>query len=115
MFENTLRIVEEAELTWLHVFPYSLREGTPAARMPGLPRALVRERAARLREVGEDAVSRFLDDQVGKPQSVLVEQEGNGRSAHYAPVRLTSVAMGKVVAAKAIRRDGQVLIAEAVA
>ncbi len=115
MFENTVRIVEGAGLTWLHVFPYSLREGTPAARMPGLPRALVRERAARLREVGEDAVSRFLDDQVGKPQSVLVEQEGNGRSAHYAPVRLTSVAMGKVVAAKAIRRDGQVLIAEAVA
>jgi len=113
MFENTLRIVEEAGLTWLHVFPYSSREGTPAARMPGLPRALVRERAARLREVGDDAVARFLDRQVGKPQSVLIEQRESGRSAHYATVRLTGVARGEVVTAKAVRREGRVLIAEA--
>ena len=115
MFENSLRIVEEAGLTWLHVFPYSSREGTPAARMPGLPRALVRERAARLREAGEGAVMRFLDGQVGKPQSVLVEQEESGRSAHYAPVRLAGASTGEVVAANAVRREGQVLITEAAA
>ncbi len=115
MFANTLRMIEEAGLTWLHVFPYSLREGTPAARMPRLPRALVRERAARLRKAGESAVARFLDDQVGKPQSVLIEQENNGRSAHYAPVRITGSTMGEVVAAKAIRREGQILITEAAA
>ena len=81
--------------------------------MPGLPRALVRERAARLREVGDDAVARFLDRQVGKPQSVLIEQRESGRSAHYASVRLTGVARGEVVTAKAVRREGRVLIAEA--
>ncbi|MBR45563.1 MAG: tRNA (N(6)-L-threonylcarbamoyladenosine(37)-C(2))-methylthiotransferase MtaB [Rhodospirillaceae bacterium] len=115
MFENTQHLVEEAGLTWLHVFPYSLREGTPAARMPQHPRTVIRERAARLREAGESAVARFLDGQVGKPQSVLIEQEESGRSAHYAPVRLTGAAMGEVVSAKAVRREGQVLITEAAA
>jgi len=112
MFENTLRMVEEVGLTWLHVFPYSSREGTPAAHMPGLPRALIRERATRLREAGEGAVARFLDGQVGKRQSVLIEKKESGRSAHYAQVRLTGVTMGEVVAAKAVRREGQILIAE---
>ena len=115
MFENTQHLVEEAGLTWLHVFPYSLREGTPAARMPQHPRTVIRERAERLREAGESAVARFLDGQVGKPQSVLIEQEESGRSAHYAPVRLTGAAMGEVVSAKAVRREGQVLITEAAA
>ncbi len=115
MFENTQHLVEEAGLTWLHVFPYSPREGTPAARMPQHPRTVIRERAARLREAGESAVARFLDGQVGKQQSVLIEQEESGRSAHYAPVRLTGAAMGEVVSAKAVRREGQVLITEAAA
>jgi threonylcarbamoyladenosine tRNA methylthiotransferase MtaB len=115
MFDNTLRLVGEAGLTWLHVFPYSPRAGTPAARMPQVARALIRERAARLREAGENAVARFLDGQVGKPQSVLVEQAESGRSAHYAPVRLVGGTAGEVVAARAVRRDGQALIAEAAA
>jgi threonylcarbamoyladenosine tRNA methylthiotransferase MtaB len=112
MFAASERLVEEAGLTWLHVFPYSPRDGTPAARMPQLPRALIRARAARLREAGGAAVRRFLDGQVGEPQSVLVEQTESGRSAHYAQVRLTGAMPGAVLATWATRHDGQQLIAE---
>ena len=117
MFANSLSIVEEAGLTWLHVFPYSPREGTPAARMPQLPRGLIRERAALLRSAGETAVRRFLDSQLSKVQSILVEQADSGRSAHYAPVRFSgaSARPGDVLAARARRRDGQILIVEAAA
>jgi threonylcarbamoyladenosine tRNA methylthiotransferase MtaB len=117
MFANTLNIIAEAGLAWLHVFPYSPREGTPAARMPQLPRALIRERAARLRDAGEAAARDFIDSQLNKMQDILIEKAGAGRSAHYAPVRLLDGAAqpGDVLAARAARRDGQFLIVEAAA
>ena len=115
MFAGTLNIIEEAGLTWLHVFPYSPRDGTPAARMPQLPRRLIRERAALLRHAGDTAVRRFLDGQVDKVQEILVEKADSGRSAHYATVRLAGASPGTVLSARALRRDGQVLIAEAAA
>ena len=117
MFANTLNIISEAGLAWLHVFPYSPREGTPAARMPQLPRALIRERAARLRDAGEATARDFIDSQLNKMQDILIEKAGAGRSAHYAPVRLLDDAAqpGDVLAARAARRDGQFLIVEAAA
>ena len=115
MFANSLSLVAEAGLTWLHVFPYSPREGTPAARMPQLPRALIRERAARLRQAGDAAVIDFLDTQLDKVQEILVEKADTGRSAHYAPVRLAGASPGAVLAARALRRDGHILVAEAAA
>ena len=117
MFANTLNIIAEAGLAWLHVFPYSPREGTPAARMPQLPRALIRERAARLRDAGKAAARDFIDSQLNKMQDILIEKAGAGRSAHYAPVRLLDGAAqpGDVLAARAARRDGQFLIVEAAA
>ena len=117
MFANSLGIIEQAGLSWLHVFPYSPREGTPAARMPQLPRGLIRERAARLRNAGESAARQFLDSQLNKVQSILVEKADSGRSAHYAPVRLSGAPAkpGTVLAARAERRDGQILIVEAAA
>jgi len=117
MFANTLNIIAEAGLAWLHVFPYSPREGTPAARMPQLPRALIRERAARLRDAGEATARDFIDSQLNKMQDILIEKAGAGRSAHYAPVRLLDGAAqpGDVLAARAARRDGQFLIVEAAA
>ncbi len=90
MFESTLRFVEEADLTWLHVFPYSAREGTPAARMPQVPSTLRKERAARLRALGKQQVQRFLATQVGRTAQVLIEQDGTGRTEHFAPVRFDS-------------------------
>ena len=86
MFENSLAHVADCGLTWLHVFPYSARPGTPAARMPQLPVALRRERAARLRAAGREASGRFLQSRVGRIADVLVESEGRGRSEHFAPV-----------------------------
>jgi threonylcarbamoyladenosine tRNA methylthiotransferase MtaB len=86
MFDNTLALVEEAGLTWLHVFPYSPRPGTPAARMPQLPGPVIKERAARLRMVGHHAARRFLAGQIGKTASVLVEKPGVARSEQFAEV-----------------------------
>jgi threonylcarbamoyladenosine tRNA methylthiotransferase MtaB len=87
MFENTLRLVEEADLTFLHVFPFSPRRGTPAARMPAVARSTVKARAARLRAKGLLALAKKLKGLVGSEQTVLVEQSGRGRTACYAPVR----------------------------
>jgi threonylcarbamoyladenosine tRNA methylthiotransferase MtaB len=86
MFGQTLAFVDEAGLDYLHVFPFSARAGTPAARMPQLPRTLVRERAVRLRAAGAVSLVRSLVARVGSEARVLVEQPGFGRSEHYAPV-----------------------------
>ena len=88
MFANTLALVEEAGLTWLHVFPYSPRPETAAARMPQLAPALRKERAARLRAAGDTAASRFLAGRIGHDDEVLVEQEERGRTAQFAEIRL---------------------------
>ena len=87
MFANTLALVDEAGLSYLHVFPFSPRKGTPAARMPQVERAAVKERAARLRAKGEQALSRHLADLAGTEQDVLVEKPGFGRTPSFAPVR----------------------------
>ncbi|MCG6857742.1 MAG: tRNA (N(6)-L-threonylcarbamoyladenosine(37)-C(2))-methylthiotransferase MtaB [Salaquimonas sp.] len=88
MFENALSIVDDCHLDHLHVFPFSPRPGTPAARMPQLDRALVRERAARLRQKGEAAYVRHLDAMSGGQAEVLVEKSGFGRTDQYTPVAL---------------------------
>ena len=88
MFQNTLNIVEECDLTFLHVFPYSEREGTPAARMPQVAPPLRKDRAARLRAKGESQMARFLSRHVGQDRTVIVEQGNMGRTEHFAQVRL---------------------------
>jgi threonylcarbamoyladenosine tRNA methylthiotransferase MtaB len=85
MFERTLTLIEEANLTYLHVFPYSARKGTPAARMPQLPKTVRRERAARLRAAGDRALERFLGRQVGRTHRLLVERAGRGHTETFAP------------------------------
>ena len=89
MFENSLRIVDDCGLTYLHVFPFSPRPGTPAARMPQLDKALVKERAKRLRLRGEERLQRFLANEVGATRSVLVETGRSGRTEHFAAVKFT--------------------------
>jgi threonylcarbamoyladenosine tRNA methylthiotransferase MtaB len=86
MFENTLSLVDEAGLAYLHVFPYSARPGTPAARMPQVPRAVVKARAARLRAAGEAALARHLAAQVGRRLEALVERDGLARAADFTEV-----------------------------
>jgi len=115
MFENTLRLVEETGLTWLHVFPYSARKGTPAARMPQVQIEIRKERAARLREAGKRAVQRHLDSLIGKTFEVLVEKPDLGRSPAFAEVALLSPAVvGSVVAVECVARDGQKAVAKLV-
>ncbi len=89
-FENSLRLVREAGLTWLHVFPYSPRPGTPAARMPQLDGRAIRERAARLRAAGAEQVARYLASQVGRTHSILMESPRMGRTEHFAEVTFSS-------------------------
>jgi threonylcarbamoyladenosine tRNA methylthiotransferase MtaB len=86
MFENTLALIDEAELSVLHVFPFSPRKGTPAARMPQLDRPLIKERAARLRVRGSESLSRRLAAMIGREETVLVEKPGFGRTPCFAPV-----------------------------
>jgi threonylcarbamoyladenosine tRNA methylthiotransferase MtaB len=87
MFDNSLRLVEECGLTWLHVFPYSPRQGTPAARMPQVDGAAIRARAARLRAAGEAAVARHLAGLSGQVREVLTESPRMGRTECFAEVR----------------------------
>ncbi|MEL6767675.1 MAG: tRNA (N(6)-L-threonylcarbamoyladenosine(37)-C(2))-methylthiotransferase MtaB [Pseudomonadota bacterium] len=85
-FEQSLALIGDCGLTWLHVFPFSAREGTPAARMPQLPKALRAERAGRLREAGAAAVERHLASRVGTRQEVLMERPRLGRTPGFAEV-----------------------------
>ena len=111
MFENSLSIVDACGLTHLHVFPYSPRKGTPAARMPQLERKLVKERAARLRAVGDAAYLRHLDSLKSSAQSVLVEREGLGRTQGFTLVGVDRGNPGEIVEVIISGHDGERLIA----
>ncbi len=118
LFGETLDFLAEAELPFLHVFPYSERPGTPAARMQAVPKPLRRERAARLREAGQAAAARFLAAQVGARIALLTEADDDGQatghSEHFAPVRLAGgCAPGQVVAALVTGATATHLLAEA--
>lgn len=98
MFENTLRIVDECDLTYLHVFPYSPRPGTPASKMPQLQGSIIKERAARLRQKGEEAEQHFYDRLVGNEVTILVEsiEDGvlKGKTDHFASVIVKNIPIG---------------------
>ncbi|NCO86760.1 MAG: tRNA (N(6)-L-threonylcarbamoyladenosine(37)-C(2))-methylthiotransferase MtaB [Rhodobacterales bacterium] len=112
MFANSLRLVTECDLTWLHVFPYSPRAGTPAARMPAVPGAAIRDRAARLRAAGDAQVARHLAAQVGTTQTVLMESPRMGRTAHFAEVAFAAdQPTGQIVTATIRGTQGQQLTA----
>lgn len=85
-FQDSLKIVSEANLTYLHVFPYSPRPGTPAAKMPQLPGSTIKARAAELRAAGQAALNRYLDTQAGRVEEILFEEETLGRTPHFVPV-----------------------------
>jgi threonylcarbamoyladenosine tRNA methylthiotransferase MtaB len=86
MFANTLALIDDADLSVLHVFPFSPRKGTPAQRMPQVERALVKERAARLRAKGSARLAQRLAAMVGREETVLIEKPGFGRTPCFAPV-----------------------------
>ena len=87
MFENSLKLVTECDLTWLHIFPYSARVGTPASRMPQVNGQKVKERAKELRALGSSQVSKYLSSQVGLQHKILMENETLGRTEQFAEVQ----------------------------
>jgi threonylcarbamoyladenosine tRNA methylthiotransferase MtaB len=115
MFENALSIIEECGLSHLHVFPFSPRKGTPAARMPQLDRGLVKERAARLRAAGDAAYSRHLDSMIGSIVPVLVEKQGVGRVPQFTPVTFGGEISGGIHQMRVTGHDGKVLKGSAIA
>ncbi len=118
MFANTLALVEACGLTYLHVFPFSARVGTPAAKMPQLSGTIRKERAARLRAAGAAALGRYLESRIGAPTRLLVERneagEAFGHSDHFAPVRLVhEAAAGAILDARVTAATNDHLIAAA--
>lgn len=112
MFESSLALVRDCDLTWLHVFPYSPRPGTPAARMPAVAGALIKDRAAQLRAVGAAQVQRHLAAQVGRRHAVLMESPTFGRTEQFCPVTLRQpAAEGSILNVKIVGQTGSALTA----
>jgi threonylcarbamoyladenosine tRNA methylthiotransferase MtaB len=113
MFANTLDLVEACDLAYLHVFPFSPRTGTPAARMPQVARAEVKERAARLRAKGATALEQHLDRQRGRTIDVLTERDGLGRAEDFSEVAVpSSLPPGTLAKVYVTGHDGRRLSSE---
>jgi threonylcarbamoyladenosine tRNA methylthiotransferase MtaB len=105
MFANSLKIIDDCGLTYLHVFPFSARPGTPAERMPQLEKHLIKERAALLRQKGEERLDQFLSREIGTTRQVLIETEAMGRTEHFAQVKFEArMAPGAIVTAQVTGR-----------
>jgi threonylcarbamoyladenosine tRNA methylthiotransferase MtaB len=116
MFDNTVALVEQTGLAFLHVFPFSPRPGTPAARMPQLDRGLIKRRAERLRAAGDAALIRHLEAQIGKVLSGLVERAGTARADDFSEIRFEGEAdlgqiLGQIVPMRITGHDGRRLTA----
>jgi threonylcarbamoyladenosine tRNA methylthiotransferase MtaB len=112
MFRGSLALIEDCGLAFLHVFPYSARAGTPAARMPQLPMALRRERARRLRAAGAAAETRFLARQTGRAERVLIERAGRGHGESFAEIEAGTGLPGEILAVRITGARGRRLIGE---
>jgi threonylcarbamoyladenosine tRNA methylthiotransferase MtaB len=106
MFKRSLALVDECDLTFLHVFPYSPRPGTPAARMPQVAGQAIKARAKRLREAGEVALQRRLAREIGATRNVLIESATQGRTEHFIPVAISGGTPGTVRALAISGHDG---------
>ena len=97
MFENTRRIIEECDIIHNHIFPYSPRPGTPAAKMPQLPRDVIKARAAILRTQGQAQLDRFLETEIGQTRQVLIEKDGTGHTEHFIRIKNVPGCDGEIV------------------
>ncbi|MFN4356395.1 MiaB/RimO family radical SAM methylthiotransferase [Sphingopyxis alaskensis] len=113
MFANSLALIDDCDVVFGHIFPYSPRAGTPAARMPQVGRALARERAAMLREANARRRRDWLDTQVGRTAAMLVERDGKtGHAENFAALTLTApAAPGTIIDVRLIARDGDRMVA----
>jgi threonylcarbamoyladenosine tRNA methylthiotransferase MtaB len=116
MFAGSMDLVDDCGLVFLHVFPFSARPGTPAARMPQVARAVVKERAARLRQKATVVLSRYLEAQVGRDVEVLMERDHLGRTPGFAEMMLAcSAPAGRLLGARVTGLRGRLLQGEALA
>jgi threonylcarbamoyladenosine tRNA methylthiotransferase MtaB len=106
MFARSLDLVDECDLTFLHVFPYSPRPGTPAARMPQVQGDTIKQRAKRLRATGGAALQRRLASELGATRKVLIESVTQGRTEHFLPVAIAGEVPGEVRALVMAGHDG---------
>ncbi|KAF0113828.1 MAG: MiaB-like tRNA modifying protein [Hyphomonadaceae bacterium] len=109
-FQDSLSLIDDAQLSFVHVFPYSPRPNTPAMRMPQLPRVLIKERAAILREKATFAHQALLEAQIGSRQTVLVEANGIGRLDNFARIKIDNASSGDIIEANVNSRSGEFLI-----
>jgi len=110
MFARSLDLVEECDLAFLHVFPYSPRPGTPAARMPQVATSVVKDRARRLRAAGEAALRRRLEAEIGATRQVLIESASQGRTEHFLPVAIRGATPGTMRQLTIAGHDGARLV-----
>jgi threonylcarbamoyladenosine tRNA methylthiotransferase MtaB len=110
MAGNSLRLLDDCDIVAAHVFPFSPRPNTPAARMPQLDRELVKARAARLREAAESRREKWLNSLIGSTQPVLIENHSKGHTDAFAPVTIPASKRGDSGAVHITRRDGDHLI-----
>ena len=113
MFENSRRLISEAGIIFTHIFPYSKREGTPADKMPQLDGKIIKARAKILREMGEKELQKFLQNQIGKTLSVLVEKGGIGKSENFLDVKISdaeNLKSGEIVQVKILKVEDGLLI-----
>ncbi|KRA95643.1 2-methylthioadenine synthase [Devosia sp. Root685] len=112
MFENTLRFIGEAGITYIHAFPYSPRPGTPAARMPQVSKGVARARASLLRVEGEKQFAALCDTRLGRIENVLMERGGLGRTEQFVPVSVAGVEPGELIAVEITSRGPDGLVGE---
>lgn len=112
MFENSLNLISEADLQYLHVFPYSEREGTPAAKMPEVAKNIRKERAEKLRKSGEKQLDAFLINKVGNSMQAVVEKEDFARGEDFSPIRLQNPTkrIGEIISVNIIGYDNRELV-----
>ena len=111
MFQGSLDMIEDCGLSYVHIFPYSKREGTPAAKMPQVPGTVRKERAAKLRQAGHAAFDRFMASKIGQTASVLMEAGGIGRGEDFAPYKI-DVAQGELLSVQPAHYEQGYLIGE---
>lgn len=114
MFKNALSLVDACDLARVHVFPFSPRDGTPAAKMPQIDRSIIKQRAARLRDKSENAWAKHLDKFTGETEQVLFEKEGIGRTQDFTPVRVNAspARSGAIQPVRILEHDGERLIGQ---
>ncbi len=112
MFSNSVKLLEEANIVFTHIFPYSKRDGTPAAKMPQVDGKIIKERSKILREAGEKNLQKFLETQIGKETNVIIEKDGIGKSENFLDVKLSQdgVKVGEIVKVRLLEISGRTMI-----